>query len=148
MQNVQKRKMEVDPLKRPPHSVEAEQSIIGGLLLDNQVWEKINSKICPTDFYRSEHRVLYKAILTLVNKNQPFDVVTLLDILKSTNELDEAGGEVYLFELANNIPSITSVVLPIDGRPATIIKSAGCSPEVNSSRSLSPVDNPVTASPL
>jgi replicative DNA helicase len=103
------RKKKVDPLKRPPHSTEAEQSIIGGLLLDNQVWDKISIKLCETDFYRTEHRVLYRAIIELARKNQPFDVVTLLDTLKSTNELDEAGGETYLFELANNTPSVANV---------------------------------------
>ena len=98
----QTRKKSSDPLKRPPHSVEAEQSIIGGFMLDNQAWEKVGEKLCEADFYRTEHRVLYRAILNLVNKNQPFDVVTVLDTLKSSHTLDDAGGEVYLFELANN----------------------------------------------
>jgi replicative DNA helicase len=99
----------VDTLKRPPHSVEAEQSIIGGLMLDNQVWDKISTKLCETDFYRTEHRILFRAISTLSKKDQPFDVVTLLDTLKSHNELDDAGGEAYLFELANNTPSVANV---------------------------------------
>lgn len=99
----------VDPLKRPPHSVEAEQSIIGGLMLDNQVWDKVSTKLCESDFYRTEHRVLYRAIVELSNREHPFDVVTLLDVLKSNNELDEAGGETYLFELANNTPSVANV---------------------------------------
>lgn len=102
-------KKTVDPLKRPPHSAEAEQSIIGGLLLDNQVWDKINTKLCEADFYRTEHRILFRAIAALSKKNQPFDVVTLLDVLKSHNELDDAGGESYLFELANNTPSVANV---------------------------------------
>jgi len=99
----------IDPLKRPPHSLEAEQSIIGGLLLDNQVWDKINTKLCESDFYRTEHKVLFRAISDLAKKDQPFDVVTLLDTLKTHNELDDAGGEVYLFELANNTPSVANV---------------------------------------
>ena len=105
----QTRKKSSDPLKRPPHSVEAEQSIIGGFMLDNQAWEKVGEKLCEADFYRTEHRVLYRAILNLVNKNQPFDVVTVLDTLKSSHTLDDAGGEVYLFELANNTPSVANV---------------------------------------
>lgn len=109
MVDVSARKKTVDPLKRPPHSPEAEQSIIGGLLLDNQVWDIVSSKLCEADFYRTEHRVLYQAILELSNRNQPFDVVTLLDTLKSNNHLDEAGGEAYLFELANNTPSVANV---------------------------------------
>ena len=110
----QTRKKSSDPLKRPPHSVEAEQSIIGGFMLDNQAWEKVGEKLCEADFYRTEHRVLYRAILNLVNKNQPFDVVTVLDTLKSSHTLDDAGGEAYLFELANNTPSVANVTAYAD----------------------------------
>ena len=109
MLDQQTRKKSADPLKRPPHSVEAEQSIIGGLMLENQVWDKVSSKVCEADFYRTEHRILYRAIIALSNRNQPFDVVTLLDTLKSNNALDDAGGEAYLFELANNTPSVANV---------------------------------------
>lgn len=111
---VSTRKKTTDPLKRPPHSIEAEQSIIGGLLLENQVWDTVSAKLCEADFYRTEHRVLFRAILDLANKSQPFDVVTLLDTLKSKNELDEAGGEAYLFELANNTPSVANVAAYAD----------------------------------
>jgi replicative DNA helicase len=85
-------KKTVDPLKRPPHSAEAEQSIIGGLMLDNQAWDKISTKLCEADFYRTEHRILFRAVASLAKKDQPFDVVTLLDELKSHNQLDDAGG--------------------------------------------------------
>ncbi|TAL60130.1 MAG: replicative DNA helicase [Legionella sp.] len=109
MLDLQTAKKAIDPLKRPPHSVEAEQSIIGGLMLDNQVWDKISIKLCEADFYRTEHRILYRAITALAKRDQPFDVVTLLDALKSNNDLDDAGGEAYLFELANNTPSVANV---------------------------------------
>ncbi|KTC88476.1 replicative DNA helicase [Legionella cincinnatiensis] len=109
MYELQNSKKTVDPLKRPPHSVEAEQSIIGGLMLDNQVWDKISHKLCETDFYRTEHRILFRTISALAKKDQPFDVVTLLDGLTSHNELDDAGGEAYLFELANNTPSVANI---------------------------------------
>jgi replicative DNA helicase len=99
----------VDNLKRPPHSLEAEQSILGGLLLDNKAWDKIQNKVCEEDFYRAEHKILFRAMANLAKKDQPFDVVTLLNNLKSHNELDDAGGEVYLFELANNTPSVANV---------------------------------------
>lgn len=108
------RKKTVDTLKRPPHSAEAEQAIIGGLLLDNQVWDKVSSKVCEKDFYRTEHRLLFRAIHELSRKSQPFDVVTLLDILKSNNQLDDAGGEAYLFELASNTPSVANVAAYAD----------------------------------
>ncbi len=114
MQDLQTRKKSADPLKRPPHSAEAEQSIIGGLMLDNQAWDKVNLKVCEADFYRTEHRILYRAIIALAKKNQPFDVVTLLDTLKSNNDLDDAGGEAYLFELANNTPSVANVTAYAD----------------------------------
>lgn len=109
MPDLQTQKNSADTLKRPPHSVEAEQAIIGGLMLENQVWDKISTKICEADFYRAEHRILFRSILVLATRSQPFDVVTLLDNLKSNNALDEAGGEAYLFELANNTPSVANV---------------------------------------
>jgi replicative DNA helicase len=107
-------KKTIDPLKRPPHSVEAEQSILGGLMLDNQVWDRISNKLCEADFYRIEHRILFRAIANLSKKGHPFDVVTLLDALTSHNELDDAGGEAYLFELANNTPSVANVTAYAD----------------------------------
>lgn len=114
MLDLQSAKKTVDPLKRPPHSAEAEQSIIGGLMLDNQVWDKINIKLCEADFYRTEHRILFRAISALAKRDQPFDVVTLLDELKTNNDLDDAGGEAYLFELANNTPSVANVTAYAD----------------------------------
>ena len=102
-------KKSADLIKRPPHSIEAEQSILGGLMLDNNVWEKIGDRLCEADFYRHEHRVLFRALLHLARRSQPFDVVTVLDVLTSTQTLEEAGGEAYLFELANNTPSVANV---------------------------------------
>lgn len=107
--DVKTRTKSADPLKRPPHSVEAEQSILGGLLLENQAWDKVSVKLCEADFYRIEHRILFRAMVALASKNQPFDVVTLLDALTSRGELDDVGGEAYLFELASNTPSVANV---------------------------------------
>lgn len=109
MIDLQSRKKTADPLKRPPHSIEAEQAILGGLMLENQALDKISMKLCEQDFYRSEHRVLFRAMLNLTQKNQPFDLVTIVDHLKSLHALDDAGGETYLFELASNTPSIANV---------------------------------------
>jgi replicative DNA helicase len=109
MLELQTKKKSADPLKRPPHSVEAEQAIIGGLLLDNLAWDKVSERLCEADFYRTEHRLLFRAIQELAIKSQPFDVVTLLDMLKASQSLDDAGGETYLFELANNTPSVANV---------------------------------------
>lgn len=96
-------------IKRPPHSIEAEQAILGGLMLDNGVWDKIGHKLCEADFYQTSHRILFNACTSLVSKNQPFDVVTVLEWLKNTSQLDDVGGEAYLFELANNTPSVANV---------------------------------------
>ncbi|MDX2346744.1 MAG: replicative DNA helicase [Legionella sp.] len=114
MAETKARQQAPDFVKRPPHSAEAEQAILGGLMLDNQVWDKIGHKLCDADFYRTEHRLLFQCISNLVSKNQPFDVVTILDGLKSTNQADEAGGEAYLFELANNTPSVANVAAYAD----------------------------------
>ncbi len=96
-------------VKKPPYSLEAEQAIIGGLMLDNQAWDKIQDKICQEDFYRTEHRILFRVIQDLAAKQQPFDVITLLNGLHLLDELDLAGGESYLFELANNTPSVANI---------------------------------------
>ncbi len=98
-----------DKVKQPPYSLEAEQSVIGGLMLDNQVWDKVSSKLCEEDFYRYEHRVLYRIIADLAQHEKPFDVITISDALKSVNELSNIGGEAYLFELSTNTPSVANV---------------------------------------
>lgn len=96
-------------LKTPPHSIEAEQSILGGLLLDNQAWDKVSGKLCTEDFYRQEHRMLYEAIADLSRREQPFDVITIAETLKSLSELENVGGEPYLFELSNNTPGVANM---------------------------------------
>lgn len=98
-----------DKLKIPPHSVEAEQSILGGLLLDNRAWDNVETKLHEDDFYRYEHRLIFRAMKDLAQRSDPFDVVTLLETLKGMDQLDNAGGEIYLFELANNTPSVANV---------------------------------------
>jgi len=101
-------------LKKPPYSLDAEQAIIGGLMLDNSSWDKVQDKLCANDFYRSEHRILYRAIENLAAKQQPFDVITILNGLNHGDELDLVGGEPYLFELANNTPSVANIVAYTD----------------------------------
>lgn len=99
----------IDALKIPPHSKEAEQSIIGGLMLDNNAWDKVVEIVKEEDFYQPEHRILYNAISNLVQRNQPFDVLTLTESLKAVGALDSVGGEVYLFELAKNTPTVANI---------------------------------------
>lgn len=98
-----------DPLKIPPHSIEAEQSVLGGLMLDNQAWDVVALKVQTEDFYRHEHRVIFRTIADLVKRDSPLDVLTITEALKGTGKLDEAGGEIYLFELANNTPSVANI---------------------------------------
>ena len=90
----------------PPHSLEAEQGVLGGLLLDNNTWDLVADRLLPEDFFQHEHRVLFKAIATLSSKSVPFDVVTVHDALETPSE---AGGLTYLVELAKNIPSVANI---------------------------------------
>src|SRR5690606_12646934 len=90
----------------PPYSDEAEQAVLGGLLLDNQAWDLVADLLCGEDFFRAEHRLIFRAIETLANQNIPFDVVTLAERLESQ---PEAGGLAYLGELAKNIPSVANL---------------------------------------
>ncbi|MEE9452577.1 MAG: replicative DNA helicase [Gammaproteobacteria bacterium] len=99
-----------DVLKTPPASVEAEQSLLGGLMLDSQIWEQVETLVQEEDFYRHEHQIIFRVMVDLARRDSPFDVVTIMDALKSFDELDNIGGEFYLFELANNTPSVANVV--------------------------------------
>ena len=97
---------ELAALKVPPHSAEAEQSVLGGLLIDNQAFDRVADVIKEEDFYRYEHRVIFAQILRLIEKNQPADVVTVFEAVKSAgHEADVAGGIGYLNSLAIETPS-------------------------------------------
>jgi replicative DNA helicase len=99
----------VEELKIPPHSIEAEQSVLGGLMLDNTSWDKVVELIKEDDFYRPNHRLIFKVMEGLGRRNQPFDVLTLAESLKTIGELENAGGEIYLFELAKNTPTVANI---------------------------------------
>lgn len=103
-----------DQLKIPPHSNEAEQSVLGGLMLDNQAWDKVADRIQEKDFYRSEHRIIFHAVAELAGRAQPFDVITLAEALKVANQLDAIGGDVYLFELVRNTPTAANIAAYAD----------------------------------
>ena len=91
-------------LKVPPHSIEAEQSLLGGLMLDHQSWDKIADVITEPDFYRKDHRLIFAAIASLAEEANPCDVVTVSECLDNRGELDSAGGLEYLASLANETP--------------------------------------------
>ncbi|MDH5649227.1 MAG: replicative DNA helicase [Gammaproteobacteria bacterium] len=99
-----------ETLKVPPQSLEAEQSVLGGLMLDNQRWDQIADKIVTVDFYRKEHRLIFTAISQLSEDNRPADVVTVSEWLENAGELENAGGIEYLGSLANNTPSAANIV--------------------------------------
>jgi replicative DNA helicase len=101
-------------LRVPPHSVEAEQAVIGGLLLDNRAWEKIADKISALDFYRQDHRTLFEAIGDLEARNQPFDAVTLSELLTKTGQLEQVGGLAYIGRLAKDTPSAANITAYAD----------------------------------
>ncbi len=91
-------------LKVPPHSIEAEQSLLGGLMLDHQSWDKIADIVSAEDFYRKDHRVIFAAIANLAEDANPCDVVTVSEYLDNCGELDAAGGLEYIASLANETP--------------------------------------------
>src|SRR5579864_9152491 len=86
-----------DTVKIPPHSIEAEQSVLGGMMLDNRAWDQIADRVRESDFYRHDHRLIYRVMSKLSGQNKPLDVLTVAESLRELNELENAGGEVYLF---------------------------------------------------
>jgi len=100
---------DIAQLRTPPHSVEAEQSVIGGLLLDNSAWDRAGDLLTDSDFYRYEHRLIYAAIAALINANKPADVITVYAHLQRAGKGDECGGMVYLNSLAESVPSAANM---------------------------------------
>ncbi|AMR68401.1 MULTISPECIES: replicative DNA helicase [Pseudomonadaceae] len=101
--------LETAALKVPPHSIEAEQAVLGGLMLDNNAWERVSDAVSDGDFYRHDHRLIFRAIFTLAERNSPFDVVTLSEQLDKEGHLSQVGGLGYLGELAKNTPSVANI---------------------------------------
>ena len=97
-------------LKVPPQSIEAEQSVLGGLLLDNVSFDRIADQLGADDFYRREHRLIFNAIAGLCQESSPADVVTVAEYLEKRADLENAGGLAYLGTLANNTPSTANIV--------------------------------------
>ncbi len=96
-------------LRVPPHSIEAEQSVLGGLLLDNGAWDRVGDLLTDGDFYRYEHRLIYAAIGALVNATKPADVITVFEQLQSLGKAEECGGLAYLNALAQSVPSAANM---------------------------------------
>ena len=111
---------ELAALKMPPHSVEAEQSVLGGLLLENHAWDRIADVISQNDFYRHDHKLIYRMITKLIEQGKPADVVTVAELLENHGELSNVGGLPYLVALAQNTPSAANI-----RRYAEIVRERG-----------------------
>lgn len=101
--------MEVAQLRIPPHSIEAEQSALGGLLIDNSAWDHCGDIVRDSDFYRYEHKLIFSTISQLVNAGKPADVITVYEHLQSLGKAEECGGKAYLNALAQSIPSAANI---------------------------------------
>ncbi len=99
----------LESLRVPPHSIPAEQSVLGGLMLDDEAWDKVADQVVTEDFYRREHQLIFRAMAALAQADQPLDVITLGEELERRGELNDAGGMPYLGMLANDTPSASNV---------------------------------------
>jgi replicative DNA helicase len=99
----------LDSLKLPPNSVEAEQSVLGGLLLENEALDKIADVLSEVDFYRHDHRLIYHHICKLIEQSRPADIVTVAESLENSAELSSVGGIAYLGALAQNTPTAANI---------------------------------------
>jgi replicative DNA helicase len=99
----------VFPFKTPPHSIEAEQSMLGALLLDNQAFDRVADLVVAEDFYRDDHRRIWRHIAKLIEANRPADVVTVSESIDASEDKDKTGGPAYLGALAQNTPSALNI---------------------------------------
>jgi replicative DNA helicase len=100
----------VDALRVPPHSVEAEQAVLGGLMLNERAWDQVADKLREEDFYRRDHQLIFRAIGNLAEKQQPCDAVTLGEYFESNGLTEQVGGTGYVIELASTTPSAANIV--------------------------------------
>ncbi len=100
---------QVDAIKVPPHSLEAEQSVIGGLLLDNERWDTVSERVVTADFYSRPHRHIFDAVKSILEASKPLDLITLSEFLEQREQLEDVGGFAYLADLAKNTPSAANI---------------------------------------
>ena len=100
---------QIAQLRIPPHSIEGESSVLGGLLLDNAAWDRVGDLLVDADFYRSEHKLIYAAVGALINASKPADVITVYEHLQNQGKADEVGGLSYLNSLAQYVPSAANI---------------------------------------
>ncbi len=101
--------IQVDAIKVPPHSLEAEQSVIGGLLLDNERWDTVAERVVSGDFYSRPHRLIFEGVKTILEEGKPLDLITLSEYLERHEQLEDVGGFAYLADLAKNTPSAANI---------------------------------------
>ena len=99
----------VAQLRVPPHSIEAESSVLGGLLLDNNAWDRVGDLLVESHFYRHEHQMIFTAIGALINASKPADVITVFEHLTNLGKAQETGGLTYLNNLAQYVPSASNI---------------------------------------
>ena len=99
----------ISKLRLPPHSLEAEQSLLGGLLIDNEALDKVADIVSVNDFYRQDHQIIYQHIHRLIERSQPADIVTVGESLESNSELNTVGGLEYLGLLAESTPTAANI---------------------------------------
>jgi len=99
----------LEQIKQPPHSIEAEQSVLGGLMLDNNAWDTVSEILLESHFYRADHRMIFRTMQKLIDAGRPIDSVTVSEELDRTGELERAGGLEYLVNLARNTPSASNI---------------------------------------
>ncbi|MDR2129002.1 MAG: replicative DNA helicase [Burkholderiaceae bacterium] len=100
---------QIAKMRIPPNSLEAESSVLGGLLLDNSAWDRVGDLLGDSDFYRYEHRLVFATCARLINENKPADVVTVYEELQRQGKADDAGGLAYLNALAQYVPSASNI---------------------------------------
>ncbi|EFB70799.1 MULTISPECIES: replicative DNA helicase [Providencia] len=103
------RDRQMEGLKLPPHSIEAEQSVLGGLMLDNERWDTVSERVTSADFFSRPHRTIFSQMQFLLEQGKPIDLITLSESLEQQGELDGVGGFAYLAELSKNTPSAANI---------------------------------------
>jgi replicative DNA helicase len=127
--------LQIAQLRIPPHSIEGESSVLGGLLLDNSAWDRVGDLLVDGDFYRYEHRLIFAAIGKLINATKPADVITVYESLQAQGQADEIGGLAYLNALAQYVPSAANIrrYAEIVRERAILRKLAKASDEISTS---------------
>ena len=135
---------QVAQLRIPPHSIEAESSVLGGILLDNAAWDRVGDLLADGDFYRYEHRLIFASAASLINASKPADVITVFEHLQTLGKAEEIGGLNYLNSLAQFVPSAGNIrrYAEIVRERSILRKLVGASDEI-ATTAFNPMGRPV-----